>query len=55
MYMLLLIEYCYTVNMVVFVVLLIILPTTCLLASMSMQVKYNYQLHSAVELRHTAC
>jgi len=54
--MLLLTEYCYTVNMVVFdVLLLIILLTICLLASMSVQVKYDHQLHSAVELSHAAC
>jgi len=42
--------------MIVFdVLLLIILPATCLLASMDVQVKYNHQLHSAVELSHTAC
>ena len=35
--------------------LLIILATTCLLASMGVQVKYDHQLHSAVELSHTTC
>jgi hypothetical protein len=53
--MLLLTKYCHTVNMVVFdVLLLIILPVTCLQASTGMQVKYNHQLHSTVELSHTA-
>jgi len=49
--MLLLTEYCYTVNMIVFdVLLLIILPTTCLIASMDVQVKCSHQWNLVTQL-----